>query len=558
MQYLLRGGFLANRGNNTNQDLVQGLRGRNAFTSEIVERALLTIPRGCFVTEDMRASAYSDEPLRFAKFGFNISAPHMYAMCLEKLELEPGNTVLDIGSGCGHFTALAGWIVGKTGLAHGLDIRQDIIDFAVNNVKKFSAESGVDLSNVHFFLRNCFLPDPNEMAYDRIHVGACCPESCLKDLYHLLAPNGILVTPYGDRLIQAKKDAEGNVKVTTLMSVRYGDLIVPSPAEVKAARLILEKKKARVVHVPSSVFISDFCGMVDNSTLHDVCLVAEGTKIFAHKFILKLRCPYLRELILNTSNDVPTIREISIDIPNLKHNLFINALKHIYSGDASFIHTNNVMDMLDLSKILRLDTLQAACEAYVQKMPLPPNTIFQQFGTLLNNPQISDLTILADGHKIFVHKFIVGARSKHFLAMMKSGMRESRSSEIQLHDQFKYPLLMDVMKFVYTEDTSIVTGDNVVDLLDAANFLDLHHLKCICEHMLHQNIDVENVSYLIQVAHRYEAPQLKSVCFEFIFEHYEEVVHSKQFAELDKETILLITCEACKRLARVTKELTSL
>lgn len=34
------------------------------------------------------------------------SAPHMYAICLENLEIEPGNKVLDIGSGTGHFTAV--------------------------------------------------------------------------------------------------------------------------------------------------------------------------------------------------------------------------------------------------------------------------------------------------------------------------------------------------------------------------------------------------------------------------------------------------------------------
>ena len=37
----------------------------------------------------------------------------MYATCLENLDLQPGQSFLDIGSGCGHFTALAGYIVGK-------------------------------------------------------------------------------------------------------------------------------------------------------------------------------------------------------------------------------------------------------------------------------------------------------------------------------------------------------------------------------------------------------------------------------------------------------------
>lgn len=115
-----------------------------------------------------------------------------------------------------------------------------------------------------FFLRNCFLPDPEERKYDRIHVGtlpfcsraplslcrarsrltatgACCPETRLKDLYALLKPRGILVvhlsflpysshyfsrvcvsmpyslqTPCGDKLIRCTKDLQGNVKVETI------------------------------------------------------------------------------------------------------------------------------------------------------------------------------------------------------------------------------------------------------------------------------------------------------------------------------------------------------
>jgi len=74
--------------------------------------AFLAVPRAEFVTPDLRDQAYQDNPLRFAKMGFNISAPHMYAVTLEKCEIEPGMSVLDIGSGCGHWTALAGFLVG--------------------------------------------------------------------------------------------------------------------------------------------------------------------------------------------------------------------------------------------------------------------------------------------------------------------------------------------------------------------------------------------------------------------------------------------------------------
>lgn len=53
----------------------------------------------------------------------------------------------------------------------------------------------MDFSNLKFYVRNCFVPDTEEldMKYDRIHSGASCPKDKLKDLIDMLKPGGILV-----------------------------------------------------------------------------------------------------------------------------------------------------------------------------------------------------------------------------------------------------------------------------------------------------------------------------------------------------------------------------
>lgn len=64
-------------------------------------------PRAEFLLENMQDEAYSDHPLRFATMGFNTSAPHIYAMCLEALQIEDGHSFLDVGSGCGQLTLVS-------------------------------------------------------------------------------------------------------------------------------------------------------------------------------------------------------------------------------------------------------------------------------------------------------------------------------------------------------------------------------------------------------------------------------------------------------------------
>jgi len=58
---------------------------------------MIKIPRGDFVPQSQQADAYDDSPLPVHRWGFNISAPHMYAICLQALDPQPGMSFLDIG-----------------------------------------------------------------------------------------------------------------------------------------------------------------------------------------------------------------------------------------------------------------------------------------------------------------------------------------------------------------------------------------------------------------------------------------------------------------------------
>lgn len=413
----------------TNDELIQSLKESGTIVSERVEDALRSISRGLFVGKELEEEAYVDSPIRVASMGFNISAPHMYAVCLENLNIQSGMSFLDIGSGCGHFTALGGYLAGKEGKSHGIDIRQDIVEFAQNNVKSFAESHSIDLSNVSFTVQNCFLPVLNMTQYDRIHVGACCPESKLMELIKLLKPGGILVTPYQDKLVKVTKDAGGHTNTQQLMSVRYGDLVVPSDAEIKEASRIIERQRAVTIIVPESTFVSDFA-------------------------------------------------------------------------------------------------------------------------KLLNNPEMSDVKFVVEGKTIFAHKVILAARSEHFRAMFFRGLKESKETDINMHG-VQYISFYDCLKYIYSGEVTIANADHAVELIEAANYFKLDHLKAQCESIIKNTIDIENAAYLLQIAARNEAWQLKNFVLDFIMTHYEDVEKTKCFQELDKPLLLEVTKEACKQINKM-------
>ena len=84
---------------------------RPRVSDERVLDALATVPRHEFVPPDRRNNAYADRPLPIGD-GQTISAPHMVAIMADLLELEPGERVLEIGTGCGYHAAITAELVG--------------------------------------------------------------------------------------------------------------------------------------------------------------------------------------------------------------------------------------------------------------------------------------------------------------------------------------------------------------------------------------------------------------------------------------------------------------
>ncbi|MFO7926789.1 MAG: protein-L-isoaspartate(D-aspartate) O-methyltransferase [Halobacteriota archaeon] len=73
--------------------------------------ALRAVPRHEFVPDSRRAAAYRDRPLPIGA-GQTISAPHMVGMMCDLLAPEPGDEILEIGTGCGYHAAVTAELVG--------------------------------------------------------------------------------------------------------------------------------------------------------------------------------------------------------------------------------------------------------------------------------------------------------------------------------------------------------------------------------------------------------------------------------------------------------------
>jgi protein-L-isoaspartate(D-aspartate) O-methyltransferase len=182
-----------------------------------VIKALLTVPREYFVPAHLREYAYVDSPLPIGH-GQTISAIHMVAIMTDELEPEPGDKVLEVGTGSGYQAAVLAEIVAKQdpsrrGHVYTIERIPGLVEFARRNLEVAGYSEYVTVIE-----GDGTLGYPEQAPYDRIIVTAAAPE-VPKPLLDQLRNGGRLVIPVGDLYIQRLLIID---KVDGKVKTRYG------------------------------------------------------------------------------------------------------------------------------------------------------------------------------------------------------------------------------------------------------------------------------------------------------------------------------------------------
>lgn len=116
-------------------DLISHLKSEGVLKTPRIIRAFKAVPRINFLPVHLRQFHEADSALPIG-FAATISQPYTVAFMLERLQPNPGEKILDIGSGSGWTTALLASIVGKRGRVIGLEIVPELGAFGEENVKR--------------------------------------------------------------------------------------------------------------------------------------------------------------------------------------------------------------------------------------------------------------------------------------------------------------------------------------------------------------------------------------------------------------------------------------
>jgi protein-L-isoaspartate(D-aspartate) O-methyltransferase len=186
-----------------------------AQLSPRVAAALAKVRREAFVPPRSSDAAYANRPLPIGH-GQTISQPFVVALMTDLLDLQPDDSVLEVGTGSGYQAAVLAELAAKV-------CSIEVIPELAHIASAALAAEGYD--TVALRIGDGALGWPERAPFDAIIVTAAAPD-IPSALIEQLRPGGRMVIPVGPRhgdqdLILLTKSAAGEVRRRTILPVAF-------------------------------------------------------------------------------------------------------------------------------------------------------------------------------------------------------------------------------------------------------------------------------------------------------------------------------------------------
>ena len=193
------------------------------ITDPRVLEALRKVPRHEFVPRAYQDQSYENSPLPIGD-GQTISQPYIVALMTQLLALEPGDRVLEIGTGSGYQPAILGELACEV---YTVELRPALLEVARKKLEELRGKGVLRSGNLVASAGDGWKGYAPGAPYDAIIVTAA-PDHVPQALIEQLEPGGRMVIPVGDffqelQLIQKRED--GTLSEETIVPVRFVPLV---------------------------------------------------------------------------------------------------------------------------------------------------------------------------------------------------------------------------------------------------------------------------------------------------------------------------------------------
>jgi len=250
------------------------------------------------------------------------------------------------------------------------------------------------------------------------------------------------------------------------------------------------------------------------------------------------RCPYLKKMTLFQTRFVGG-KENHVKISGVKFSVFSSLLHYLYT-DHLKVPPHLVKELKLLAIKYGLERLALMCTRNGvmndQKVSIPNSVFAKDMSQAINNSEDYDIKFIVQGEEVYSHRAILTARCSYFERLFESDFKEKQLKTFELDQTISFSSFLAILAYFYQGDESVMTPDNCVDLLMAADRLMMEDFKQIVESYIENSVDLDNVALLLEISDRYGAYRLKRTCFELICETNKDfwlhVVKSRGFSDM--------------------------
>src|SRR5438552_18216319 len=199
------------------QEMVKEQIVMRGILDERVLAALRKVPREQFVPEDVRAESYTDGPLPIG-YGQTISQPYVVGFMTEKLQPQPKDRVLEIGTGSGYQAALLGELVADV---YSIEIVEPLAKIAEATLQRLGYK------NVYVKAGDGYKGWPEQAPFDAIIV-TCAPDHVPQPLIDQLKEGGRMIIPvgdFGDQQLYLLEKKNGELEQRAVLPVRFVPMV---------------------------------------------------------------------------------------------------------------------------------------------------------------------------------------------------------------------------------------------------------------------------------------------------------------------------------------------
>jgi len=187
---------------------------------ERVMAAIARVARHEFVPVELQAYAYANIPLPIG-FDKTVSQPFIVALMTDLLDIGPGESVLEIGTGLGYHAAVLAQLAGKV---YSIEIIEELAQQAKQRLQRQGC------TNVELRIGNGYHGWSEHAPFDKVLVAAA-PDLIPPPLLQQLKAGGKMVVPAGlpdaQQLMFVEKDGNGRVTMREVLPVRFSQLEEP-------------------------------------------------------------------------------------------------------------------------------------------------------------------------------------------------------------------------------------------------------------------------------------------------------------------------------------------